>query len=343
MNKINQEKIDFIKNNLDMSNIELANILQIDRGTVRKYKKKEGVIYQPKNFHEYDDYIISHYYDMTSRQLADEIGCSDAYVSKVWNLAGLHGKGSYRYFCNQDYFEKIDSSNKAYILGFIAADGCVYKRNNHAGLLAFQIHKQDIEILKQIKEEMNCTHPINKHENMISLNIVNNKIFEDLGKIGLRPQKTWNINIKEIISHIPVNYIKDFFRGYFDGDGGISSGDQFKTISRTTVYYAVPEKSGLEFIDVLKKYNIICHYYPCPDDKYSHSFGEICFNNTTEKYVFLKWIYQNADTSIKLNRKFLRAQSFIKRVEKNETNRSENIKAIKYYTELMNDENENNN
>lgn len=40
-------------------------------------------------------------------------------------------------------FKDIDSSEKAYWLGFIAADGCVYKRKTN-GTVYISIHEKDI-------------------------------------------------------------------------------------------------------------------------------------------------------------------------------------------------------
>lgn len=37
------------------------------------------------------------------------------------------------YSFNENYFNEIDCADKAYLLGFICADGCLYKRDGHQG------------------------------------------------------------------------------------------------------------------------------------------------------------------------------------------------------------------
>lgn len=334
MSKLSQEKINYIWEHLDTPNIELAKILGINRSTVRKYKKEKGVIYQPKNFHEYDEYIRTSYYEKSSKVLAEEIGCSQSYVEKIWRESNLKGKGSFRYYCNKNYFQKIDTSNKAYILGFIAADGCLYKRGGHQGLIQISLNKKDIQILEDIKKELNSTHPINICDNMASLSITSEEMFQDLNKIGIKPRKTWTINLNNIIENIPQSLVKDFIRGYFDGDGSITSSDNFTNISKTRIVIALPQKSGEYFVSLLKKFNIDSVFYQ--DNRKEHykaSFGSLDFVNTTQKYCFLKWIYLNSK-SIKLERKFFLAKEFIQKVDSNETNRSENKKAILYWQSL---------
>ena len=55
--------------------------------------------------------------------------------------------------------------------------------------------------------------------------------------------------------------------------------------------------------------------------------------NTTEKYIFLKFIY---NSSVKcLQRKKGRASILMQRIEHNITNRPENIKAINHYKSVV--------
>lgn len=335
-----EKKREYILNHLDLTNTDLAEILKMDRHTVGKIKKEAGANFTTlHNFKKYDDYIADNYYKKTAIQLAEEIGCSKSYVTKVWREKSLKGKGSFKYYCDDNFFKTIDTSNKAYILGFLAADGCIYKRDGHQGLIQISINQQDQQILEDIKKEMQCTHPINQCNNMISLSITSDIMFNDLVKIGITQKKTWNLDFKKISEHIPNQFFNDFIRGYFDGDGCITSSDNYKTIACTKITIAIPMISGEELKEILLKKKIICHFYKdMREEHYNNDFGSIVFNNTIEKYTFLKWIYLNCDkNALKLNRKFEKAQFFIKRVENNETNRSENHDAIEYWQLLGSD------
>ena len=53
-----------------------------------------------------------------------------------------------KYFFDEAYFDTIDSHNKAYLLGFICADGWIGKhRLGKCDKLGVGIHKQDEELL----------------------------------------------------------------------------------------------------------------------------------------------------------------------------------------------------
>ena len=99
-----------------------------------------------------------------------------------------------KYNVNDCFFETIDTEQKAYILGFIYADGY----NSGYRLQITQL-VQDADILYQIKESMESDHPITKrlndakHEiavlNMGLLNYLNPKI-EDSSSL-----KTYDLKI----------------------------------------------------------------------------------------------------------------------------------------------------
>lgn len=137
---------------------------------------------------------------------------------------------------DSNFFEKIDSQEKAYILGFIYADGCV---SNHR--LSIKISKQDIELLEQIKLSMSSSHKIGVYTNhngygkgkeFCQLVIKDNKIENDLQQLGVVPQKTKILTFPSP-EQIPPNYIRHFIRGFFDGDGSIYMGNSSPIISFT--------------------------------------------------------------------------------------------------------------
>ena len=64
-----------------------------------------------------------------------------------------------KYTANYDNFEVIDTAEKAYWLGFLAADGCVYIRENNATIL-LNLSQKDINHLQKFKTFMNSTAEI---------------------------------------------------------------------------------------------------------------------------------------------------------------------------------------
>ena len=85
-------------------------------------------------------------------------GCSQKVVETILKRAGIkkrtyeEAKQIQRMYSLNDNFFKTQSSEMAYILGFIAADGNVAKKENS---ISIQLQKEDAELLEKIK---NITH-----------------------------------------------------------------------------------------------------------------------------------------------------------------------------------------
>ena len=79
---------------------------------------------------EHKQKIISAFNDdMECREIPNYLAVSDRAVSRVLKEADINTKRRNRYSLNKSYFDVIDSHSKAYLLGLIAADGCVTNTN----------------------------------------------------------------------------------------------------------------------------------------------------------------------------------------------------------------------
>lgn len=272
----------------------------------------------------------------TAKQLSEQYGCSRSTILKLWMGNDYHKPLSFRYYVNDNYFSTIDSENKAYILGLITSDGNIYKRNGHRGQLRICLKDEpgERQLLQEVLNDMESTHPI-KHTvrngfDYISFTIVSQQIFDDLCAVGLCQNKTWKLDINKVIESIPDQYLCDFFRGYFDGDGCITATDQERP-SGIDVSIACPLSTALKFIDVLGNIGISSSYIN-DKRKYNHDFGRLSFTGFN-KYLFLKYMYDNEH--MRLNRKYVRAMEYFKLIETNATNRSENINAVNKYVQFL--------
>lgn len=123
----------------------------------------------------------------------------------------------YLYY-DKDYFNKIDSSEKAYWLGFIYADGYVSSQER----FGIELSIVDIEHLQKFAKALNSNIRIKTRvrdgRELCNITIKNSEIHNDLIDKGVFYNKTNNIHFptKE---QLPEKYIKDFIRGFFDGDG----------------------------------------------------------------------------------------------------------------------------
>lgn len=118
----------------------------------------------------------------------------------------------FRYKVNQSFFKRWNSQ-MAYILGFTFADG-----NIHYCSLSWNL-KNDIALLKKINKAMESNYPIKKRKRSIRLRISNPIILQDIQVLGVRPNKTKICRFP----YIPEKFLRDFTRGFLDGDGWITA------------------------------------------------------------------------------------------------------------------------
>ena len=117
------------------------------------------------------------------------------------------------------------------------ADGCVLPQDPRGyGEQEFkiQIAKEDLELLEKFKEDIKSTYPIRedtsknrKNENwqvQVIQSLRSQKTVNDLKKLGCVENKSLILTFPAE-EQVPKEYVYDFIRGYFDGDGSISEYD----------------------------------------------------------------------------------------------------------------------
>lgn len=129
-----------------------------------------------------------------------------------------------KYSFNENFFENIDSEEKAYWLGFIFADGSLDEKRHK---LKISISIKDKEILEKFKKSISSNHKINNYKissgysnNSIvcEISICSQKLCNDLYNSNIIPNKTFS-GIPPILSN---NLEPHFWRGMLDGDGWVS-------------------------------------------------------------------------------------------------------------------------
>lgn len=113
----------------------------------------------------------------------------------------------------QDYF-KIWSHNMAYVLGFWFAVGYIYGGK----FFDISIHKKDKYIIKKIAQELGYNKDISDKQ-LVRINFNSIDIYNDIIAFGGKEIK--NNDIK--FPNIPIEFLPDFIRGYFDANGDIKN------------------------------------------------------------------------------------------------------------------------
>lgn len=157
-----------------------------------------------------------------------------------------------KYHFNENYFKNMNP-NVAYVLGFLAADGTISSKSN---CLKITVAERDSELLEKFKEEFEydgkVKHNVNNKGYSIATLEINSAIYkEDLKKYNIVPNKTFTFSIPDTI---PNEFLIDFIRGYWDGDGTICTAG--KSAIRSSLCSARKEtlEQILNFLE--DKYNI---------------------------------------------------------------------------------------
>lgn len=126
----------------------------------------------------------------------------------------IQSQNARKYHINQDFF-KTWSSNMAYILGLWFADGCIYGGK----MFDITLHKKDKYILKKIatllEYEGNLYDYVDRQASRINFSC--KVIYDDIVALG-------GVENKSLVCefpNVPKEFLNDFIRGYFDGDGSV--------------------------------------------------------------------------------------------------------------------------
>lgn len=210
---------------------EISKDYDYNENTISKHIRKMGISRGKGNLPKYLELkpkILEEYQaneKMTLTDLANKYNISDRTVSDWIKDAGLQVKQKSGKIssCNEHYFQIIDTPNKAYLLGFITADGAVVKkRENNSKSCSIEVHKKDKDLILFAQQEINPNATITdcsyeKKQNC-RISFSSTKLCNDLEKYGIVQNKS------KIIKRVPKELIpKDllpfYFRGLIDGDG----------------------------------------------------------------------------------------------------------------------------
>ena len=128
--------------------------------------------------------------------------------------SAVQSQNARKYHINQDYF-KTWSHNMAYILGLWFADGCIYGGK----MFDITLHAKDKYILKQVAKELDYEGQLYDYvdRQAARLNFSCVVLYNDIVALGGMENKSLTLQFPEI----PDEFLHDFIRGYFDGDGSI--------------------------------------------------------------------------------------------------------------------------
>ena len=161
------------------------------------------------------------------KEIAQQLRCNYETLKRIMNDYNIQKKKNSRknHFLKEDFFEKIDSEEKAYLLGLLKTDGFIKKgKDNRQSRWGVSLKESDKILLEQIKAIINSDSILSKDnrkgKECYSLEITNEKMCDDLAKYEILPNKTYFLTDIHL-EQIPEIFRRHYLRGLLDGDGSI--------------------------------------------------------------------------------------------------------------------------
>ena len=244
--------------------------------------------------------------DTSTVDIGKMFNVSHKTIAKVLDGLGMPriGAGKRIYAINEHYFDEIDTQNKAYILGFLYADGC---NNLKKSTISMSLEEGDREILERIRVEVGSEKELefidysNKHDfgytykSQYRLLLFSVHMCRTLEKHGMTPNKSLSLTFP----HMDDKLLRHFIRGMFDGDGSIYKHNKNG--------YTLTITSTNDFCIALREVvatllGIHCSIYDAQNHNGITKVFTISGRVQTKK--FLDWLYDDAE--MYLDRKYRR-------------------------------------
>ncbi len=190
----------------------------------------------------------------TSKEISRVTGYHKQTVEDWLHRAGveMRHRGPQSKIQREDFFDEIDSEEKAYYLGWLMADGNISINN---GQYSIKIHicTEDEDTIIGFLNAIQSSNKINRkiqkdrqgnecYSSYVSL--TSKHMCQSLMKLGIIPNKTG----KESFPDISQEFRAAFLRGFFDGDGITCIGKRKRSgfISSRNMLIHIQELIGLE-------------------------------------------------------------------------------------------------
>lgn len=146
---------------------------------------------------------------------------NNIHIRSFNEAASISGVNRRIHDVNDNYFSE-ENHNMAYLLGFLASDGTIRKNDNSVKIGLSSVDRDFLlTIKKEIGYQGELTDYITSNGFSISeLRFTSKQIKADLAKYNIVPNKTF---IYTFPKNLKREYWIDFIRGYFDGDGSVST------------------------------------------------------------------------------------------------------------------------
>ena len=263
--------------------------------------------------------------DYTGTKLSEIFNVTPNAVCSLLKRNGYKSKSpselKRKYPIQEDFFDKIDTEEKAYVLGLLYADGY---NNTDRNSVSLGLKETDKEVLDKITALIQPTKPLqyinmssqrNKEgfensQNQCRLMINNKHISQRLVELGCVKAKTHTLTFPTE-EQVPSCLIRHFVRGYFDGDGSVSGDKQKQFCFVGTMDFLLPLQQIL-----IKELNFSKTKLDRRHKDRDNNIRSLRYCGVNQCITFRDWLYKDATIYLERKKKIFDSCTSFERVER---------------------------
>jgi hypothetical protein len=174
----------------------------------------------------------------------------------------------------RDYFHVIDSDEKAYWLGFVAADGTVVCTGRQYAIV-LDLQQRDLHWVTRFRDTIAPGSTIIQHgDRSYAVSIASKEMVQDIMALGVGPNKSATLTWPKI----PDPFVPGFLLGYFDGDGSLQkrsvTGRWLWTLLGTQPFLSVARHYIQQHVQVTIREPIRISKHRCQHLYRIHAYGK---------------------------------------------------------------------
>lgn len=224
-----RQSIEYLKNTYNLKTLkDLATDLDRSIASIKHKVCRLGLSERTLEWSEEELEILTNYRKIaTAKDISIKLGRTVHAVQTQAQRLGLKSSQTENYEgINHSYFNNLNTKQKAYILGLLAADGCITGNNR----IVISLKCDDSDVLEFLRSELAPKHKIYTSKNPTGNDIrifcfSSSRICQDLNKYGLGRRKSMTLEWPKLL---PNNLEQLFLLGYHDGDGSSNKGKRNK-------------------------------------------------------------------------------------------------------------------
>ena len=241
---------------------------------------------------------------LSCQKIANQLNVSESFINKKLKELNIIKRSNSIYKrrpWNENFFNKIDTEEKAYWLGFLYADGCVHDKPNGQKLITLVV--KDKEVIEKFIRAIDGNFAVKKYTDVYGVYLTSKTMFDDLYKLGCVPRKSLILKFPRINLTLQHHFI----RGYFDGDGTVFT---YKRKGKKKDYVGIGvgicgTKQMLSTIAIAAPIN-----FPNKDERKEGNIWYSSVSGSKKVLVFYNYLYK--DATVWLDRKKNKFENYFK-------------------------------